>query len=163
MIEFLTLFLGLVGGPQVVEVAVDSRVAAVEMRLDGEQIGRLETAPWRLEIDLGPRLAVRELVAVAFDDSGIELGRAAQYLNRPRPLAEAGILLERDEAGKAVAARLTWGSVVGRLPIRKRSCCRPTIQRPFIFCTPSWSFPGRSEPRRRSALAASTWTRSPRS
>ncbi len=117
MIEFLTLFLGLVGGPQVVEVAVDSRVAAVEMRLDGEQIGRLETAPWRFEIDLGARLAVRELVAVAFDDSGIELGRAAQYLNRPRPLAEAGILLERDEAGKAVAARLTWGSVVGRRPI----------------------------------------------
>ncbi|MGB5999066.1 MAG: hypothetical protein WBI00_01150, partial [Thermoanaerobaculia bacterium] len=91
MIEFLTLFLGLVGGPQVVEVTVDSRVAAVEMRLDGEQIGSLEKSPWRLEIDLGEGLAVRELVAVAFDD-----------------------------AGRAVAARLTWESVVGGRPRETR-------------------------------------------
>ena len=61
MIEFSTLFLGLVGGPQVVEVAVDNRVAAVEMRLDGEQIGRLEEAPWRLAIDLAPGASVRWL------------------------------------------------------------------------------------------------------
>jgi hypothetical protein len=116
MIEFLTLFLGLVGGPQVVEVAVDSRVAVVEMRLDGEQVGRLAEPPWRLEIDLGKGLAMRELAAIAFDDDGEEVGRVSQYLNRPRPSAEAGILLERDGAGRAVAARLTWESVVGQRP-----------------------------------------------
>jgi len=116
MIEFLTLFLGLVGGPQLVEVSVDSQVAAVEMQLDGEQIGRLEKPPWRLEIDLGTGLAARELVAVAFDDDGTVIGRASQYLNRPRPSAEAKILLERDEAGRAVTARLTWESVIGRSP-----------------------------------------------
>jgi hypothetical protein len=120
MIEFLTLFLGLVGGPQVVEVAVDSRVAAVEMRLDGEQIGRLEEPPWRLAIDLGEQLTVRELAAVAFDAAGSEIGRASQYLNRPRPSAEAKILLERDDTGRAVTARLTWESVVGGAPREMR-------------------------------------------
>ena len=36
----------------------------------------------------------------------------------PRPPAEAGILLERDAAGRAVAAHVTWQNVMGEQPLR---------------------------------------------
>ena len=45
MVTFLTLFLGLTVGTTVVEFAVDQTVAAVEIRLDGAVVGRLEEAP----------------------------------------------------------------------------------------------------------------------
>ena len=34
----------------------------------------------------------------------------------PRPPAEAGILLERDDKGRAVAAGVTWKNVMGEEP-----------------------------------------------
>ena len=117
MIEFVTLFLGLVAGPQVVEVAVAETAAAVEIRLEGRAIGRLEGPPWALEVDLGRELAPRRLEAVAYDAEGAEVGRVEQWLNRPRQAAEAGVVVERGEGGGAIA-RLTWESTRGRRPLR---------------------------------------------
>jgi len=57
-----------------------------------------------------------ELVARALDQSGGELARARQWINMPRPPAEAGILLERDAEGRAVAAGVTWQNVMGEEP-----------------------------------------------
>ena len=67
MIEFLTLFLGIVAGPQKVVVAADTQVAGVELRLDGETIAALEMAPWEFEVDFGTELLPRKLEAVALD------------------------------------------------------------------------------------------------
>lgn len=53
MIEFVTLFLALTWGMRPVEVAVGAEVAAVELPLDGELVGRLEGEPWSLELDSG--------------------------------------------------------------------------------------------------------------
>jgi hypothetical protein len=57
-------------------------------------------------------------VARALDASGGELARARQWINMPHPPAEAGILLERDAEGRAVAARIAWQNVMGEEPER---------------------------------------------
>ena len=88
MIEIVTLFLGLVTGPQPVELAVREGVARVEARLDGEVVERLSSPPWRVEVDLGEALAPHELVAVAFDTGGRELERARRWINIDMPRGE---------------------------------------------------------------------------
>ena len=47
MIAFVTLFLGLVTGQQVVEVAVSGPVVTVELRLDGELVRTVSGEPWK--------------------------------------------------------------------------------------------------------------------
>ena len=71
-----------------------------------------------MPIDLGPQLAPHELVARALDADGAEIARARQWINMPRPPAEAGILLERDAQGRTVAARIAWQNVMGEEPQR---------------------------------------------
>ncbi len=102
MIEFVSLFLGLVVGTYTVEVSAAPAVAAVELRLDDRSLGVIEGAPWQRECDFGDELVPHELVAIARDSDGGELGRARQWLNVPRPRAEARFTLDRGEVG------LTW-------------------------------------------------------
>lgn len=110
MIAFVSLFLGLVAGPQVVQVAVSERVAAVELRLDGEAVARLTGKPWKAEIDFGVGLTTHQLVAVAFDRFGAEVDRALQQINVPRPANETEILLGGWRDGRPHHARLIWHS-----------------------------------------------------
>ena len=107
MIAFASLFLGLVVGVQSVAVLASAPVAAVQFQLDGQPAGRTAGKPWAAEIDFGRELEPHKLVAVALDAKGTEIGRATQWLNLPRPAAEIEIVLERDERGRATAARLT--------------------------------------------------------
>ncbi|MGH9464613.1 MAG: hypothetical protein ACRD0X_03135, partial [Thermoanaerobaculia bacterium] len=116
MIAFATLFLGLVLGVQPVEVMVAPEVARVDLLVDGELRQRLVVPPWRVPCDLGETLAPRRLEALAFSADGRELGRVAQWLNLPRPPAEAQVLLEGGEEGRGVVARLSWDSVADRDP-----------------------------------------------
>ena len=113
MIEFLTLFLGIVAGPQKVVVVADTQVAGVELRLDGETIAALEMAPWEFEVDFGTELLPRKLEAVALDSEGGEVGTALQLLNVPRPAAEVSLVLRRETAG-SVQAEIAWESASGR-------------------------------------------------
>jgi len=86
-------------GAHPVEVAVDPAAASVEIFLDGESIG-IATAPrWRVQCDFGKRLQPHELVAVALDHEGLELGRAYQLVNLPRADAEVKIVLEEGGPG----------------------------------------------------------------
>jgi hypothetical protein len=116
MIAFVSLFLGLVLGPQTVEVAVDPAVARVEIRLDDRLLGVLRGPPWRLECELGRELQPRELWAAAFDGEGRQVGVARQLLNLPRAPAEVGIVLEEGKDGRARSLRLTWESIAGANP-----------------------------------------------
>jgi hypothetical protein len=118
MIAFASLFLGLVVGLQPVTVFVQGPVAAVSFELDGKTVGRIGRPPWTLSVDFGAELSPHELVARAFDGEGGELGETRQFLNLPRPPAEVDVLLERDEKGKAVAARVSGQSPVGGMPSR---------------------------------------------
>src|SRR5687767_9917935 len=69
-----------------------------------------------MRADFGKELLPHELVARALDSQGREVARARQWLNLPRERAETKIALERNAAGKAVAARLSWQSIVGSKP-----------------------------------------------
>lgn len=90
-------------------------MAAVELRLDGRKASLLGGPPWTGLVDLGP-LAPHELTAIALDEKSRELARARQWINMPRPPAEAEILLERNAAGLARAARIAWKSINGEDP-----------------------------------------------
>ncbi len=90
MIEFLSLFMGLVSGVQHVELKVEERVVAVELMMDGRQIEVLRSAPWRADLDLGDGLVPHELVAVARDGAGGELERIRQWINVFGPGAGEG-------------------------------------------------------------------------
>lgn len=115
-IAFASLFLGLVLGHNTVDAIVEGPVAAVEFQLDGEPVARLGKPPWSTRIDLGADISPHELTARALDSSGVEVARARQWLNLPRPGAETQVVLERDDSGRAIAARLSFQSLVGSRP-----------------------------------------------
>lgn len=113
MVTFITLFLGLVVGTHPVEMAVSGPVTAVELRLDGETMGTARAEPWIIDCDFGEDLAPHELVAVAFDADGEEIGRARQWVNLPRSRAEAGLTLEQEPDGRRLV-RVSWQTMEGR-------------------------------------------------
>lgn len=86
-VTFVTVFLGLVLGVQPVELDVGADVARVELLLDGQPVGDRTGPPWEIPCDFGGDLAPHELVAVARDAEGREVGRARQWLNLPRSRA----------------------------------------------------------------------------
>ena len=115
MIEFLTLFLGIVAGPQEVALLVDDKVARIEIQVDGETLTAVEKPPWKAQIDLGTELLPHELTAIGFDDAGVEVARATQFLNIPRPAAEVSLML-RDAAEGRLEAEIAWESASGARP-----------------------------------------------
>ena len=116
MIAFATLFLGLVAGPQTVEVRVSDDVAYVELWLGGEIVAVLQPPLWADECDFGIELAPRRLEAVAFDADGAEIGRAEQVLNVPHPTALVEVIVELGEQGQGAVAQVSWESKVGATP-----------------------------------------------
>lgn len=107
MLEFLTIFLGLISGPQMVEVSVSEQVEAVELRLDGEAVARLEKPPWRARVELGDRLRPRVLEAVALVD-GEEAHRVRQVLNLGVDRAQLRISLGPQRGDGSRPGRLVW-------------------------------------------------------
>src|SRR5581483_6555643 len=94
LIAFASLFLGLVLGPQRVELVVEGAPAAIVVTLDGHEMARLTHAPWVARVDLGDRLAPHLLAATALDAHGAVLDETRQLLNLPREPAEAALVLE---------------------------------------------------------------------
>ncbi|MCP4657695.1 MAG: hypothetical protein GY856_19995 [bacterium] len=119
MIAFVTLFLGLVLGVQEVALEVGDEVAAVEIRLNGDEVATLTGAPWTLRADFGDELVPQELVAIARDAGGEVIGRARQWINLPRRPADVRVVLAGADAGSRVA-RLSWESLAGAEPLAVR-------------------------------------------
>ncbi|HYB53153.1 MAG TPA: hypothetical protein VEG84_04735 [Thermoanaerobaculia bacterium] len=113
MISFLTLFLGLMAGEHLVEASVTGPVAAVVMQLDGVEVARVESPPWKATVDFGKELAPHELVARALDSGGREIDTARQWVNLPRQPAEIEVLLERNAFGAASGMKLALASILG--------------------------------------------------
>lgn len=111
MVEFITLFLGLVAGVQPVELTVGGEVVSVELRLNGHALGRLDGEPWAFDCDLGQDLSPHRLVAVGFDAEGKEISRAEQWINLPRPRSEARFVVDEGSPGAPRTMRLLWSSV----------------------------------------------------
>ncbi len=117
MIEFVSLFFGLLNGVHVVEMNVTGPVAAIELRLDGRTVEVLRGPPWLVECDFGEQLQPHELVAVARDARGGELDLARQWINiRQQSDAEAAMVFRGGERGLPQAVGLVWESIGERRP-----------------------------------------------
>ncbi len=115
-LSFASLFLGLTLGAHPVEVAVGGEVAEVEFLLDGERFGLVMEPPWRAVCDFGSELLPHELMAIARDGLGGEVGRIRQWINLPREPTELSLSLIEDGDGVPTAVRLDWAVVAGREP-----------------------------------------------
>jgi len=113
---FLTVYLGLVAGPQPVELRADG-VRAIRLLLDGAPVETLTKPPWKTTVDLGP-LQPREIVAIGLDGNGAEVIRSSQLINVPRDTAEAEIVVERGESGAPVRATVSGRHVSYAAPHR---------------------------------------------
>ncbi|HSY52015.1 MAG TPA: hypothetical protein VLC46_24645 [Thermoanaerobaculia bacterium] len=115
---FLSLFLGLISGPQSVELQVGPAIKSVRILLDGRQVAEMKQAPWQATVDFGPSIVPGDLVAIGYDGRGQEMARAEQAVNLPRPLAEFVIALKSDGKGMQVSAELRWEHLLGAKPVR---------------------------------------------
>jgi hypothetical protein len=107
-VVFLSLFLGLLAGPHIVEMQVGSAVKSVRVLLDNRPVAILQQPPWRATVDFGTSIVPSKLVAVGYDEKGNEVARAQQLVNVPRPVAEFVITLQNDDAGVPVGAQFRW-------------------------------------------------------
>jgi hypothetical protein len=114
----LTLLLGLITGPQTIELAVEGDPRWVEILFDDQRVLTLEGPPWIANLDFGIDPLPCEVVARAIDADGREIARAAQRVNLPHERESLQIALERDGAGSALAASVVWQSAEGLAPDR---------------------------------------------
>ena len=115
MISFASLFVGLVFGIVNVQLIAAAGVERVDLLLDGSRVAELRE-PFLAQVDLGCNPAPHELVAVARDAHGKEVGRVRQWVNRPRANAEAALVLEPGRGDRGRIARLTWRSLTAENP-----------------------------------------------
>jgi hypothetical protein len=113
---FTTIFLATSLGTYPVDVDVSPDPQAVEFLLNGTVAGRVESAPWRLDVDFGKELRPHRLEAVAYDAEGRELARTEQWINVPRQDVEVLILPRRSEEGRMVGGRVAAVAADGRPP-----------------------------------------------
>lgn len=134
MVWFVSLFVGLVLGIVEVELRVGAGVDRVELLLDGRPIAELRE-PFSAQVDLGCEPAPHDLVAVARDAEGREVGRARQWINRPRGPAEASLVLDGGSGGRDRHASLVWNALADELP-RTASATLDGVSIPLH--DPSW-------------------------
>lgn len=119
-IAFVTLLLGLLYGPQPVELNVTGPAARVELQIDGHIAAVMTSPPWRTMIDLGSRLRPHRVVALAFDADGNERARAERTVNLPHSMSQAQLVLERDARGRPAGVQILWHSLEQERPRRVR-------------------------------------------
>jgi hypothetical protein len=116
MVTFLTLLLGLIVGERRIDLAVDERVASVEVWLDRSLVGVVRAPPWSLTCDFGEALVPHLLEAVARDAEGRELHRAVQRVNLPRDPAEVTLVLRASEEAGQREVEVVWSAPGQRAP-----------------------------------------------
>ena len=121
MIELITLLLGLLIGPQPVELSASEEVAAVELWLDGKQVARLEGPRWATTVDLGPELTPHRLEARAFDAAGRPLERVRRLINVSSSNYAAAIALDPGRSGSQRTGRIVWQAVLDRQPAARKA------------------------------------------
>ncbi len=115
---FLTLFLGLISGPQRIDLQPGPAVKSIRILLDGKQVAALQKAPWSAMVDFGPSIVPGDLVAIGYDARGDEVARTFQTLNLPRPLADFVVSVKNDANGRPVSAELRWEHLMAAKPAK---------------------------------------------
>lgn len=120
LVAFASLWLGILNGTLPVEVLAPAATARVELLLDRRPAGVLAGPPWTGSLDVGPEIAPHEVIAVARDAAGEELGRARQWLNLPQPPAVLDVTLQVTPE-KGGVARVAWAAIEGVAPSEVRA------------------------------------------
>ncbi|MCP3957200.1 MAG: hypothetical protein GY719_05050 [bacterium] len=111
MITFLSFFLGLITGPQTIELAVSGAVATVEIRIDGETCGVLSEPPWKIECDFGEKLTGHRLKAIGRDARRVPVDVKTQLINVPRARVETELLLDDWQRDVPRRGQVIWHSI----------------------------------------------------
>ena len=130
MIEILTILLGLLTGPQTIELGVTGPVDRVEVRLNGEAITQVQGPPWEFRCDFGKELRPHSLEAIAFAADGRELGRDSRWINMGANQARAQLVLLPGPDGTPQALRVTWESI-GQLRPKELGVSLDGVPLPF--------------------------------
>jgi hypothetical protein len=115
---FLTLFLGLISGPQRIELQPGSEITSIHILLDGRQVAALQHAPWSVTVDFGRSIVPADLVAIGYDARGDESARTSQTINLPRPVADFVIAVKNDTNGRPTSAQLRWEHLMSSKPAK---------------------------------------------
>jgi len=110
----MSRFLGLASGETELALRATPDVQRIEIHRDGEKIATMTEPPWKARVDLGKELGPYALSAIGFGADGTEVARDSQTVNLARPVAEAGIVLERSEG--ILSARVLSTHVLGAQP-----------------------------------------------
>jgi hypothetical protein len=86
--------------------------------VDDELVVTIRQAPWEAVVDFGAAPAPHHLDAIGRNANGVEISRARQRINLPRPAAEATLTLLPGIGGSGRVARLSWESLVVAPPER---------------------------------------------
>jgi hypothetical protein len=116
-VVFASRLLGLVAGEQSIDLQADATVRKIELQRDGQTLATLTRPPWKTTVDFGPELRPQQFTAVAYDKDGYELGRDVQAVNVDRPMAEVGIVVDRDDATGQMSAKLAYTHRYRRKPL----------------------------------------------
>ena len=116
MIAFKTLLLGLVFGLTPIRFVVGPPVASVDILVDGVQVATVGGEPWQFYWNFGPAPLPHDLEIVGRDAKGSEVARARQWVNLPRPQAEASLAVGLEGKDAAPVASLSWSTVEGSRP-----------------------------------------------
>lgn len=98
MIEITTLLLGLLVGPRTVAFTAAPQVTSVVIEIDGQvAVGVVpEEGGGEARIDFGRALMPHRVSAIAYGETGIEIGRDEEWVNLPRPEIAARLVLHGD-------------------------------------------------------------------
>jgi hypothetical protein len=109
MIEITSLLLGLLVGPSAVTFTVAPQVVSVVVEVDGRVAAGVvpEGGAGEARVELGGALVPHRVSAIAYDEAGIEIGRATEWVNLPRPEVVARLVLHGDP-GAPERAALIW-------------------------------------------------------
>ena len=116
MLAFKTILLGLVFGLAPIRLTVSPPVVSVRVLVDGAQVSTLHGEPWEFVWNFGQAPLPHELEVVGLNAGGREVARDRQWVNVPRPGAEASVVVTRGDRG--AVARLSWDTVEGLKPRR---------------------------------------------
>jgi hypothetical protein len=98
MIEITTLLLGLLVGPRTVAFTAAPQVASVVVEVDGRVAAGVvpEEGGGEARVDFGRALLPHRVSAIAYGETGIEIGRDEEWVNLPRPEIVARLVLHGD-------------------------------------------------------------------
>jgi hypothetical protein len=136
MIEITTLLLGLLVGPRTVAFTAAPQVASVVVEVDGRVAAGVvpEEGGGEARVDFGRALLPHRVSAIAYGETGIEIGRDEEWVNLPRPEIAARLVIHGDPLTPDRAS-LIWEHLAEH-PVTVRRATATLDGRPLTVADP---------------------------